>query len=87
MSKNILIFAAVAVAVGLLISSFEPKNNVSEEFEAFKTEHAKFYMTPAEEAYRKSIFLMNLAKIKAHNADKTHTHTLGVNQFTDMTQE
>lgn len=30
---------------------------------------------------------MNLAKIKAHNADKTQTHTLGVNQFTDLTQE
>jgi len=48
MSKNILIFAAVAVAVGLLISSLEPKNTVSEEFEAFKTQHAKFYMTPVE---------------------------------------
>jgi hypothetical protein len=30
---------------------------------------------------------MNLAKIAAHNADKTQTYTLGVNQFTDLTQE
>ncbi len=32
MSKNILLFAAVAVAVGLLISSMEPKNKVVAEF-------------------------------------------------------
>lgn len=32
MSKNILLFAAVAVAVGLLISSMEPKNKVVTEF-------------------------------------------------------
>ena len=30
---------------------------------------------------------MNLAKIAAHNADKTQTYTVGVNQFTDLTQE
>jgi len=87
MSKNILLFAAVAVAVGLLISSMEPKNKVVTEFENFKTQHGKFYMTPTEESYRKSIFLMNLAKIEAHNADKTQTHTLGVTPFADLTQE
>lgn len=31
--------------------------------------------------------MMNLAKIAAHNADKTQTHTLGVTQFSDLTQE
>jgi hypothetical protein len=30
---------------------------------------------------------MNLAKIEAHNADKTQTHTLGVTQFSDLTQD
>lgn len=30
---------------------------------------------------------MNLAKIAAHNADKTQTHTLGVTQFSDLTQD
>ena len=30
---------------------------------------------------------MNLMKIKAHNTDSSQTYTLGVNQFTDLTQE
>lgn len=30
---------------------------------------------------------MNLAKIEAHNADKTQTFTMGVTQFSDLTQE
>jgi C1A family cysteine protease len=30
---------------------------------------------------------MNLAKIESHNADKTQTHTLGVTQFSDLTQD
>ena len=44
-------------------------------------------MTATEESYRKSIFLMNLAKIAAHNADKTQTHILGITPFADLTQE
>lgn len=30
---------------------------------------------------------MNLAKIEAHNSDSTQTHTLGVTQFADLTQD
>ena len=30
------------------------------------------------------IFERNLAKIEAHNADKTQTYTMGINQFTAM---
>jgi len=30
---------------------------------------------------------MNIAKIDAHNADSTQTYKMGINQFTDMTQE
>lgn len=28
-----------------------------------------------------------MKKIKEHNADKSQTYEMGVNQFTDMTQE
>lgn len=44
-------------------------------------------MTAEENAYRKSVFMMNLAKINAHNADKTQTYTMGINQFSDLTQD
>jgi len=36
---------------------------------------------------RLAIFNQNLAKISAHNADSTQTYKMGINQFTDMTQE
>lgn len=44
-------------------------------------------MTAEENVYRKSVFMMNLAKVNAHNADKTQTYTMGINQFSDLTQE
>lgn len=56
------------------------------QFEEFKLTHKKTYSNVGEESYRKSVFLMNLAKIAAHNADKTQTHTLGVTQFSDLTE-
>ena len=56
-------------------------------FEAWKLKHGVTYASQFEEAYRERIFLENLAKIEAHNADKTQTYEKGVNQFTAMTQE
>jgi cathepsin L len=43
-------------------------------------------MREGEEQYRKTIFLRNLVKINEHNAISTNTYTMGVNQFTDLTQ-
>jgi hypothetical protein len=31
--------------------------------------------------------MMNLAKIEAHNADKTQTYTLGITPFADLTDK
>jgi C1A family cysteine protease len=87
MSTKILAFAALVAVASLLIANMQPSNSVDTQFEEFKATHKKTYSNEAEEAYRKSVFLMNLAKIAAHNADKTQTHTLGVTQFSDLTQE
>lgn len=43
-------------------------------------------MREGEEQYRKTIFLRNIVKINEHNAVSTNTYTMGVNQFTDLTQ-
>jgi C1A family cysteine protease len=87
MSTKILAFAALVAVASLLIANMQPSNSVDAQFEQFKVTHKKNYENVAEETYRKSVFLMNLAKIAAHNADKTQTHTLGVTQFSDLTQE
>ena len=86
MSAKILIFAALVAVATVLIFSAQPTNPSISEFENFKLAHGKVYSNVAEEDYRKSVFMMNLAKIAAHNADKTQTHTLGVTQFSDLTQ-
>ena len=64
-----------------------PSNPSVSEFEKFKRDFGKVYASIEEEEYRLSVFLMNLAKITAHNADSTQTYTLAVTQFTDLTQE
>jgi hypothetical protein len=56
-------------------------------FAKFKTDFKKSYRSTEEEIYRKSVFLNNLAKIEAHNSDKSNTHSLGVNQFADLIEE
>lgn len=87
MSNKILAFAAIATLAAVLIFSVQPSNPAMTEFEQFKATHQRNYKSLSEEEYRKSIFLVNLAKIAAHNADSTQTYTLKVTQFADMTQE
>lgn len=41
----------------------------------------------AEEKYRERVFLENLAKIEAHNANEYKTYRMGVNKFTALTKE
>ena len=37
--------------------------------------------------YRAMVFANNLKKIQEHNADRTTTYQMGVNQFTGLTQD
>ena len=55
-------------------------------FEQYKKEFGKRYTKDGEELYRKNIFLRNLIAINEHNANPKNTYTMGVNQFTDLTQ-
>ena len=87
MSTKILAFATLVTVATLLFANMQGDNGVDTEFNEFKLTHGKTYSSVGEESYRKSVFLMNLAKIKVHNADKTQTHKLGVTQFSDLTHE
>ena len=57
------------------------------QFEQWKETHGIYYDSQFENAYRERVFLENVAKIEAHNARNDQTYTMGVNQFTAMTQE
>lgn len=47
----------------------------------------EFGKTPSNDLSRKALFESRLAEIKAHNADPAQTWKMGVNKFTDMTEE
>lgn len=56
------------------------------QFAKFKAEHGKTYHTRSEETRRFSIFAENMKKIESHN-NAGNSYKLGINQFSDMTQE
>jgi len=57
------------------------------EFMKFITEHRRFYFSKEEYAHRFQIFKQHLRYNKISNANPENTFVLGVNQFSDMTQE
>lgn len=45
------------------------------------------YYTISEDAYRFTVWLINMGKIEQHNRQSGASYTLGENQFTGMTGE
>jgi len=60
------------------------------EWEHFKLKYGRNLLTGQEHDARKNIFANNLKFIEKHNAEHAlglHTHTVGINQFADLTNE
>jgi len=57
------------------------------QFTNFQTRFGKTYNSFEEMQDRFAIFRSNLKEIINHNLNNTHTYTLGINQFTDLTAE
>ena len=93
MKKTVTLAAVVAlIATGLVsLIDRQQKPQLSLELglmhQNWMLSEGKLYSSPAEQAYRLSIFQQNLETIKAHNADSSNTWTMGLNQFADMTAE
>jgi cathepsin L len=56
-------------------------------FEQWKNQQNKIYASPAEQMYRMRNFNRNLMMIQEVNNDKTLTYKLGLNQFSDLSEE
>jgi hypothetical protein len=56
-------------------------------YEQYIAEYKKSYLSEAENNFRRTLFESRLKEIKEHNSNPTFTWQLGVNQFTDMTEE
>ncbi|XP_050300878.1 procathepsin L-like [Anthonomus grandis grandis] len=87
-----MIFPILAVChlIHLSKSHILTVTNYNVSWKTFKETHNKIYETAKEEQLRKSVFLYNKEKINQHNLEYEiglHTYTMGVNQFTDLTEE
>ena len=67
----------------LLVSAVSANPRV--QFEAFKIEANKTYVSLAEEEIRLEVFHENLRRIAKHNSEG-HTWTMGVTKFADLTR-
>ncbi|XP_044758894.1 uncharacterized protein LOC123316744 [Coccinella septempunctata] len=83
----------VLALIILVVIGFVSANSDEElldRWEMYKQEFGKSYRSPVEARRRLAIFKENLEKIEQHNAlfaqGKT-THTEGINQFTDWSEE
>jgi C1A family cysteine protease len=86
MNKSYLISALLAALALFAIYQHESPAAGLYTFEDYKRDYSKVYSRAGEEQYRKAIFLKNLVKMQKHNADKSNTWEMGVNQFTDLSE-
>ena len=85
MLKALVVCALVAAATASPITTSVSKSRL---FEAFKANYNKQYASAEEEASRFQIFSENIDFINQHNSEAAngfHSHTVGVNQFADLT--
>lgn len=85
-AKTLALLLAIMGAVSVFYNQTQTES-VLTEFQSWKAKFSMKFETMFEEAYRERIFLENLAKIQLHNANEHNTYTLGLNQFSALTQE
>jgi len=80
--KTLSFLALLTVTVAVDVS--EPHARL--QFAKFMADHEKMYGTRSEELYRFEVFNTNLKKIMEHN-EAGHSYKMGINEFSDLTQE
>ncbi|XP_022724353.1 senescence-specific cysteine protease SAG39-like [Durio zibethinus] len=64
-----------------------PEVSMSERFEQWLSSYGRVYQDASEREKRFQIFKKNVEYIDSHNADTSTKYELGVNEFTDLTNE
>jgi len=83
--KQLAVLIAFIGAAALLLS--QNQGSKVSPFDSWKSQHGVVYASQFENTYRERVFLANLAKVEAHNAQKDKTYEQGLNQFSALTQE
>ena len=60
---------------------------MSDRFEQWLASYGRVYQDASEKDKRFQIFKENVEYIESHNADTSKKYKLGVNEFTDLTNE
>lgn len=76
----------LALIATVLLAATTLDTTKTSAFVDYQAKFGKSY-TEVESAYRQAIFNANVDAMNAHNADSTQTYKMGINRFTDMTQE
>ena len=63
------------------------KSSYAAAFETWKSTYNKVYTSPEENSFRLKAFITNYLKIEKTRADKSLTYTVGLNLFSDLTEE
>ncbi|KAG8494520.1 hypothetical protein CXB51_012164 [Gossypium anomalum] len=64
-----------------------PEVSMSDRFEQWVSSYSRLYQDAAEKEKRFQIFKENMEYIESHNGDTNKKYKLGVNEFTDLTNE
>ncbi|KAF7268185.1 hypothetical protein GWI33_018647 [Rhynchophorus ferrugineus] len=81
---------AVFVTILAFVVTVKSELSAAQLWSKFKVDHSKLYQNETEEAKRFKIFQDNLKEIEEHNRlfeNGKVTYSLGINKFSDMTQE
>ena len=89
------IFVIAGIALATLLGAptlFKTKSTqepspILAAFKGWMVKHNKLYATPQEHLYRFGVFLKTLRNIEQIASDKSLTYTVGLNQFSDLTEE
>ena len=79
------IFAILGL-VSVLIGQGNTSNQAT-DFQAWKQKYNMKFESQFEEAYRERVFLENLEKMNTHNLNEHRTYSMGINQFSALTDE
>jgi len=82
MRKSLLVASSAATVLASV-----PNDEYGQAFNQFETSHQKLYKNEQERESRFNVFKDNYMYIAAENAKGTNTYELGVNDFSDLTNE
>ena len=87
MNKKVLATLLALIGVISVFVGQTQTNNSVTDFQSWKSKYNMKFESQFEEAYRERVFMENLAKINLHNMNEHRTYSMGVNQFSALTDE